>query len=80
MEDTPREIKQKFREILLSKTEEERILMCAEMFDSAREIAISTMPDNLSEAEKKRFIYKKLSGEDLPKDFPEFVGKQKTRL
>lgn len=70
MEDTPREIRQKFREILLSKTEEERILMCAEMFDSAREIAVSTMPDDLSEAEKKRYIYRKVSGEDLPEDFP----------
>lgn len=70
MEDTPREIKQKFREILMSKTEEERILMCAEMFDSAREIAISTMPENLSEAAQKKFVYKKLYGEDLPEDFP----------
>ena len=71
MEDTPREIKQKFREIIMSKTEEERILMCAEMFDSAREIAVSTMPENLSQTEKQRYIYKKIYGEDLPEEFSE---------
>ncbi len=70
MEDTTSEIKAVYRQILLSLTEEERFLMCAEMFDSARAIAFAAMPQDLSAADQKRYIYKRTYGEPLPDDFP----------
>lgn len=70
MEDTTFEVKQKFYEILMSRPEEERFLMCAEMYDSARVIALSNMPENLPENEQKQFIYKKIYDENFPCDFP----------
>ncbi len=70
MEDTTFEVKQEFYEILMSRPEEERFLMCAEMYDVARAIAFSTMPENLTEKEQKQFIYKKIYDESFPSDFP----------
>ena len=70
MEDTTPEIKTIYRRLLMSRTEEERFIMCAEMFETAREIAIASMPKNLSEADQKRYIYEQLYGEPLPDDFP----------
>lgn len=67
--DTSPEARIAFRKIIASKTEEERILMCAEMFDTAREFIISSMPENLSANDQKRYVYEKTYGEPLPEDF-----------
>lgn len=63
MEDTTPEVKRKFYEIIMSRSEEERFLMCAEMFESAREMIISEMPQNLTENERKKYIYEKIYDE-----------------
>lgn len=65
MEDTTPEIKQKFYEILMSRTEEERFVMCAEMFESAKEIIISQLPPELSENRRNQLICEKLYGENF---------------
>ena len=70
MEDTTPEIKTVYRQMIMSRTEAERFIMCAEMFETARELAIAAMPKNLSEADQKRYIYQRLYGEPLPDDFP----------
>lgn len=70
MEDTSKEAKTTYRQMIMSLTEAERFIMCAEMFETAREIIISTMPQDLSEADQKRYIYQRLYGEPLPDDFP----------
>jgi len=70
MEDTSPEIKAIYRRIIMARSEEERFIMCAEMFESARTIALAAMPKNLSVADQKRFIYERTYGELLPDDFP----------
>jgi hypothetical protein len=69
MEDTTREIKEVHRQMLMSRTEEERFLMCSDMFEGGREIILSTMPPGLSEQDQKRYIYERTYGEPLPEDF-----------
>ena len=69
MEDTTAEVKQLFRRLIMSRSEEERFMMCAEMFDSAREIIRASMPKGLSEAEERRYIYEVTYNEPLTEDF-----------
>ncbi|MCU1290628.1 MAG: hypothetical protein JWN60_2857 [Acidobacteria bacterium] len=69
MEDTTPEIKRKFYEILMSRTEEERFLMCAEMYESAREIIVSEMPKDLTENDCKKYVYEKIHHETFPNEF-----------
>lgn len=69
MEDTTSKVKQKFHQIIMSRTEEERFMMCAEMFESAQAIVLAAMPQDLSEADRRRFIYERTYGESLPEDF-----------
>ncbi len=69
MEDTSPEIKSIFRGILMSRSEAERFLMCAEMFDTARCLALTSMPKDLSAADQKRYIYERTYSEPLPEDF-----------
>lgn len=66
MNDTPPEIAQMVREMLLARSGEERLLMGASMFDAAREMILASLPDGLSPAEKKRLLYKRIYGEELP--------------
>lgn len=53
----------------MSRSEEERMLMCAEMFDSAREVIIASLPKNLSSRELKRKVFERAYGYPLPDDF-----------
>jgi hypothetical protein len=69
MEDTPPEIREIYHQILMSRTEEERYLMCSDMFQTAREMIVSNMPPGLSEHDQKRYIYERTYGEPLPEDF-----------
>jgi hypothetical protein len=69
MEDTTSEVKQKFHQIKMFRTEKERFLMCAEMFESAQAIVLSLMPKDLIETEQKRFVYERTCGIPLPENF-----------
>lgn len=66
MEDTTRENRRLVRDIVMSRTEEERFLMCAEMFETAKELAKIDMPEGLSAEEQKRYIFEKIHGEPMP--------------
>jgi hypothetical protein len=46
----------------MSKTVEERFLICAGMYEDARELARIGMPEGLSESEQEAFIFKRLHG------------------
>ena len=52
----------------MSKSEENRFLMCAEMHEAAKEFAKIGMPDGLTPEEQKRYIYYRIHGEDFPVD------------
>ncbi len=46
----------------MSKTVEERFLMCAELYEDAKELAKIGMPEGMSEPEQEAFIFKRLHG------------------
>jgi hypothetical protein len=46
----------------MSKSVEERFLMCAELYEDAKELAKLGMPEGLSESEQEAFIIKRLHG------------------
>ncbi|HMM80226.1 MAG TPA: hypothetical protein PKC65_09415 [Pyrinomonadaceae bacterium] len=62
MEDTTRSAKRIARDIVMSKTVEERILMCAEMYEDAKEFAKIGMPQGLTPEEQRSFIFRRIHG------------------
>lgn len=69
MEDTSRENRKLVYDIVMSKTVEERFLLCAQMYEDAKAIARAGLPPGLSLAEQERRIFKRIHG-----DFPEAVA------
>ena len=62
MEDTTPEAKQIVRNIVMKKSVEERLLMCAQMYEDAKEFARIGMPEGLSDEEQEAFIFKRIHG------------------
>ena len=62
MEDTSLENRELVRDIVMSKTVEERFLICAQMYEDAKEFAKIEMPDDLSIQEQERYIFKRIHG------------------
>ena len=63
--DTPPEIERMVRDKIMGRSGEERFIMGAEMFDSAREIVKASLPKNLSETERRRLLFKRIYGKEL---------------
>jgi hypothetical protein len=63
MTDTPPEIERTMRDRLMALSGEERFVMGADMFDSAREMIKASLPAGLSEAEQRRQLFKRTYGE-----------------
>lgn len=53
-----------------------RIELTCEMFQTAREMIIASLPQNLSEQQFKRQLYFRTYGEHLPDDFFEKTAKK----
>lgn len=66
MEDTKREDRLIVYDIVLSRTEEERFLLCAEMFETAKEFAIVRAPAGLNGRELSSLIFREIYGFDIP--------------
>ena len=62
MEDTTPEIRELVYRTVMARTEEQRFLMCAEMFETAREFAKIGMPEDLSREEREIFIFERIHG------------------
>jgi len=62
MEDTTQAARRLAREIVMRKTVEQRILMCAEMYEEAKEFARIGMPAGLSEIEEVEYIFWRIHG------------------
>lgn len=67
--DTSPEFEKMWQEKWLAKTPQQRVRFAFSMFSSARAIILASMPENLSEAEQKRYIYERTYGEPLPENF-----------
>jgi hypothetical protein len=69
MKDTSAEIRRKQFEMMKNLSSNRRIELACEMFQTAREMIIGSLPKNLSEREFKRQLYFRTYGESLPGDF-----------
>lgn len=65
MNDTPPEVEQMVREMMLARSGEERFIMGALMFDAARELIIASLPGNLSPTEFKHRLFERIYGTPL---------------
>jgi hypothetical protein len=65
MTDTLPEIQRIMRDKLMARSGEERFVMGAQMFDSAREMVKASLPQDLSEPEQRRQLFKRIHGKEL---------------
>ena len=66
MEDTSADVRALVNKTVMSLTAEERLLMCAEMFETVKEFAAERVPAGLSEKERKKAIFKLIYGFEMP--------------
>lgn len=64
MEDTASENRELVRDIVMSKSVEERFLMCAAMYEDAKALATIGMPTGLSHEEQDAYVFRRLHGAD----------------
>ncbi|HYJ91736.1 MAG TPA: hypothetical protein VEV84_10530 [Pyrinomonadaceae bacterium] len=62
MEDTTLDAAQVVRDVVMSKSVEERLLICAQMYEEAKEFAKIGMPEGLSEVDQEAFIFERIHG------------------
>jgi hypothetical protein len=53
------------RDKLMARSGEERFVMGAQMFDSAREMVKASLPRGLSKAEQRRQLFKRIYGMEI---------------
>ena len=63
--DTPPEIELTVREKIMALSNEERFVIGAQMFDSAREMIKASLPKDLSEPELRRLLFKRIYGQEI---------------
>jgi hypothetical protein len=63
--DTSPEIERMVRNKIMARSGEERFIIGAEMFDSAREMVKASLPKNLSETEMRHLLFKRIYGKEL---------------
>jgi hypothetical protein len=63
--DTLPEIERIMRDKLMARSGEERFVMGAQMFDSAREMVKASLPPGLSEMEQRRQLFKRIYGMEI---------------
>ena len=70
MTDTPAEIERMLRNKIMARSGEERFVMGAQMFESAREMVKASLPRGLSKAEQRRQLFKRIYGMEIdPESF-----------
>jgi hypothetical protein len=69
MRDTTAEIRRVQFEMMSRLSTNRRIELACEMYQTAREIIIASLPKDLSEKEFKKQLYFRTYGEHLPEDF-----------
>jgi hypothetical protein len=65
MTDTPPEIGRMVRDKIMARSGEERFIMGAEMFESAREMVKASLPRGLLETEQRRLLFKRIYGKEM---------------
>ena len=65
MTDTPPAVERIMRDKIMERSGEERFIMGAQMFDSAREMVKASLPPGLSKTEQRRQLFKRIYGKEL---------------
>jgi hypothetical protein len=65
MNDTPPEIERMVRDMIMARSGEERFIMGAQMFESAREMVKASLPTGLSKTEQRRLLFKRIYGKEM---------------
>ena len=73
MNDTAPEIQDKIDHIYKNKTGEEKLLIALSMFETAREIVISSLPNDLSDKELRKALFLRFYGNDFSVDEKEKI-------
>jgi hypothetical protein len=68
MNDTSPEVAALMREMLMARSGAERVLMCCEMFDTARAMVLASFPPGLPELEVKRRLCERFYGSEVDVD------------
>ena len=69
MDDTHPEISKTYRRMLMNLSPEDRFLKGARMFNVAREMALASQKEGLSDKELKTFLLERFYGNDLSDQF-----------
>lgn len=81
MNDTLPHIQKQYDEMVMSLPWEKRLIMATEMFDAAKELIRSSLPQHLSEKEKNIEVLKRLYEQDFtPEKFEKFLNRYKKYL
>lgn len=65
MIDTLPSIEVKLNQIYMNKSCEEKLLIALKMFETARNIVLSSLPENLSEKEIRKELFLRFYGDDF---------------
>ena len=65
MNDTPPFVEQIYRQKIMEKSDEERLTMGSCMFDAAREMVLSSFPQNMSLQEKRQNLFLRFYSNDF---------------
>jgi hypothetical protein len=80
MNDTPPEIAELMRKMLMARSGAERVRMGCEMFDTARALALASFPPGLPDIEVKRLLCERFYGNEVDVDaFVEYVRSRQER-
>jgi len=63
--DTPPFVEQIYRQKIMEKSDEERLTMGSCMFDAAREMVLSSFPQNMSLQEKRQNLFLRFYSNDF---------------
>ena len=66
MRDTPPDVQQIMRELMMAMPPDERFIRGALMFDAARAFVLASLDPELEGLELKRALYERIYGEPLP--------------
>jgi len=65
MSDTTFEIENKLNQTYFSKSGEEKLLIALKMFETARDIVLSSLPKNLSDNERRKELFLRFYGNEF---------------
>jgi len=68
MTDTPPQVARIVRERLMALSGAERFVMGTQMFEVARRMVLASFPPGLSEIERKRRLFERIYGKQLPSE------------